>query len=54
VLATSLATSASDGKAPPPLVMIDVFPAFEALGNPDSLYKSDELHMSSHANGGYT
>ena len=30
-----------------PLVMIDVYPAFEAAGNPDSLYQYDGLHLSS-------
>ena len=25
---------------------VDVYPAFESLGNPDSLYASDELHLS--------
>lgn len=42
-LATSLAAQTSNS---PPLVMIDVYPSFIALGNPDSLYASDELHMS--------
>ena len=27
--------------------MVDVYAAFEALGNPSSLYASDELHLSS-------
>lgn len=29
-----------------PLVMIDVYPGFEALGNPDELYQRDQLHLS--------
>ena len=29
-----------------PLVMIDVYPSFEALGNPDRLYRRDQLHLS--------
>ena len=29
-----------------PLVMIDVFPSFEALGNPGNLYQRDRLHLS--------
>jgi lysophospholipase L1-like esterase len=33
------------------LVMIDVYPSFEALGNPDSLYADDDLHLSD--DGGY-
>jgi len=28
-------------------VMIDVYPSFEALGNPKNLYKKDKLHLSS-------
>ncbi|HCH63289.1 MAG TPA: hypothetical protein DFR83_10820 [Deltaproteobacteria bacterium] len=35
---------AQDGSTP--LVMIDVYTAFEALGNPDSLYQNDRLHLS--------
>ncbi len=35
---------ASDGDTP--LVMIDVYRGFQAEGNPDSLYQSDELHLS--------
>mmetsp|Transcript_14416 Transcript_14416/g.16145 ORF Transcript_14416/g.16145 Transcript_14416/m.16145 type:complete len:451 (+) Transcript_14416:102-1454(+) len=34
----------------PPLVMIDTYPQFMALDNPDSLYKKDDLHLS---NSGY-
>ena len=33
------------------IVMVDVYPAFEALGNPDSLYASDGLHLAD--DGGY-
>ena len=33
------------------LVMVDVYPAFEALGNPDSLYADDDLHLAD--DGGY-
>jgi len=29
-----------------PLVMIDVYPGFEAVGNPDHLYQRDRLHLS--------
>ncbi len=29
-----------------PLVMIDVYSGFEALGNPDRLYQRDQLHLS--------
>lgn len=29
-----------------PLVMIDVYPAFQEVGNPDSLYANDKLHLS--------
>ena len=32
-------------------VMVDVYPSFEALGNPDSLYRNDDLHLSNA--GGY-
>ena len=39
--ARELATDASA-----PLVMIDVYPGFEALGNPDELYQRDQLHLS--------
>ncbi|KAH8082060.1 arabinan endo-1,5-alpha-L-arabinosidase [Aureococcus anophagefferens] len=28
------------------VVFVDVYPAFEAIGNPYSLYQSDELHLS--------
>jgi len=39
----------ADGAAssPPPLVMVDVYAGFEALGNPNSLYAADRLHLSS-------
>jgi len=40
-------TSCKAGK----LAMIDVYAAFESLGNPNSLYASDKLHLSS---GGYS
>jgi lysophospholipase L1-like esterase len=35
---------AESGKAS--LVMIDVYPGFEAVGNPSSLYQDDNLHLS--------
>lgn len=35
----------------PPLVMIDVYSGFEELGNPNSLYAEDQLHLS---NEGYS
>ena len=35
---------ATDAHAP--LVMIDVYTGFEALGNPDELYQRDQLHLS--------
>ena len=44
--ARQLAATASE----PPLVMIDSYRNFEALGNPTSLYKRDKLHLS---NAGY-
>merc|ERR550525_1333316 len=34
------------GDGLPPLVMIDSYSGFEAIGNADSLYDSDELHLS--------
>ncbi len=37
--------------ANPPLVMIDVHSGFEELGNPNSLYAEDQLHLS---NEGYS
>ena len=37
---------ASDPVSPPPLVMVDVYPAFEDMGNPDDLYQRDKLHLS--------
>ena len=49
-----LATSLADGAASPPLAMVDVSSAFEALGNPSSLYASDELHLSSSGYGHWT
>ena len=33
-------------KTPPPLIMIDVYNGFEAMGNPLSLYANDQLHLS--------
>jgi len=41
------ATSLADAGADPPLVMVDVYPAFETLGNPNSFYRRDKLHLSS-------
>jgi len=38
--------AANDGAASPPLVMVDVYPAFVALGNPRNLYANDGLHLS--------
>ena len=29
------------------LIVVDVYASFEDLGNPDSLYDDDELHLSS-------
>jgi len=43
--ASELAASAGDA-APPPLVMVDVYPSFEALGNGKALYARDKLHLS--------
>ena len=40
-----LATAA--GGLPPPMVMVDSYKGFEALGNPNSLYANDGLHLSS-------
>ena len=45
------AREADDDGVPAPLTMVDVHPAFEAMGNPDSFYADDELHLSSE---GYT
>ena len=45
-LATDL-SAAAPSSSPPPLVMVDVYPAFESLGNPSSLYRNDDLHLSS-------
>jgi len=36
---------------PPPLVMIDTYPYFKSIDNPDSLYQNDKLHLS---NEGYS
>ena len=33
-LASSLAAAAAEAGTPPPLVMVGVYPSFEALGNP--------------------
>jgi len=30
----------------PPLVMVDVYPAFKGMGNPEDLYQRDKLHLS--------
>jgi len=43
--------AASDVEEPPPLVMIDTYPSFVALGNPGSLYADDGLHLAN--DGGY-
>ena len=45
--AREAAEADDDDAALPPLTMVDVSPGFEALGNPDSLYQDDELHLSS-------
>jgi len=34
------------GSLTPPLVMVDVYPAFVELGNPNSFYSGDRLHLS--------
>jgi len=47
----AFSTAASNMGTPPPLVMIDSYPSFVALGNPDSLYAEDGLHLSN--DGGY-
>ena len=39
--------SGTPSAAPAPLTMVDVYPSFNALGNPSSLYGDDNLHMSS-------
>jgi len=43
------ATSAAEEAAPAPVAFVDVFPAFKAMGNPDSLYDPSErpnyLHL---------
>jgi lysophospholipase L1-like esterase len=39
-------TLADDSMTHPPLTVIDVYSAFEIRGNPNSLYASDDLHMS--------
>lgn len=38
-------TLAADNSSPP-LVMVDVYPAFAELGNPTDLYSWDQLHLS--------
>ena len=40
------AISLSSSSSPPPLVMIDVYNGFEDVGNPNSLYAEDQLHLS--------
>jgi len=40
------ALDANDPTSSPPLVMVDVNPAFKELGNPDWLYAKDNLHLS--------
>jgi len=37
---------AKDPTASPPLVMVDVYPAFVDMGNPNNLYQQDNLHLS--------
>jgi len=43
-LASTLA--AANAGSPPLLVKIDTYPSFVALGNPDSLYANDGLHLA--------
>jgi len=45
--ASGLATTAAGSGAPPPLVAVDVNQAFINLGNPNSFYMDDKLHLSS-------
>lgn len=45
--ASELATAAAGSGAPPPLVAVDVNQGFMDLGNPNSLYANDDLHLSS-------
>jgi len=49
--AASLAAAADSG---PPLVMVDSYKGFEDLGNPNSLYRGDRLHLSSSGYGHWT
>ena len=37
----------TDIASEPPLVFVDVNPAFKSIGNPTSLYAADQLHLSS-------
>ena len=46
-LIRNYADSIANSTSSPPLVMIDVYPSFEELGNPSTLYDDDELHLSS-------
>jgi len=40
---------------PSKFVMVDVYPSFETLGNPNSLYANDKLHLSNKPDvGGYS
>jgi len=45
--ARTLAVDADGNGEPPPITFIDVYSAFENIGNPKSLYASDDLHLSS-------
>ncbi|EJK49362.1 hypothetical protein THAOC_31766, partial [Thalassiosira oceanica] len=40
------ANALAAGEDAPPLVMVDSYRGFEDLGNPNSLYDDDELHLS--------
>ena len=44
---TVAAGSGTPSATPAVLTMVDVYPSFNAMGNPDSLYGDDNLHMSS-------
>ena len=44
---TASAGTPSAAPAPVPLTMVDVYPGFNALGNPTSFYQDDDLHLSS-------
>merc|ERR1711907_503774 len=40
---------------PSKFVMVDVYPSFETLGNPNNLYANDQLHLSNKPDvGGYS